>query len=111
MSTTAGPRGGVVEVVEPPGVLRQRELLDVRIAVKAHDRDVLRVAEGVADARGPGTIDVSAVREWIRAQSIDEFGRRALQHRRLRPELASRAGGRQRHENEADRREYPSPGE
>src|SRR4030095_12840857 len=65
-----GTACGGVEVVEPPGLLRQRELLDVRVAVEADDRHVRRAGEGLADARGPGAIDEPEIGERISSQSI-----------------------------------------
>src|SRR4029453_16196883 len=70
-----GSACGVVEVAETPGVLRHCKLLDVRVAVEAHDRCVRQVGKGLADTRGPGAIDESKIRERVSAQSIDEFRR------------------------------------
>src|SRR4029453_8779951 len=47
-----GSTCGIVEVFEAPRTFCQRELLDVRIAMEAHDRRAGHACERLADALG-----------------------------------------------------------
>src|SRR6185295_16221110 len=54
--------GGVVEIIQSPGVLHERELLNVRIAVQAHNRQAFQIlAEVVADPRDPRPVDEAEI--------------------------------------------------
>ncbi len=76
--------GGVVEIVEPPGILRERELLDMRVAVQSHDWQAVQItAEIIADTRDPGAVDESEIIVRIRAESLDQLGRREFERFRL----------------------------
>ena len=68
----------------------QRELLDVRIAMEAHDRRAGHVGERLADALGPRAIDEPEIGKRVSAQSVDQLGRRAGQNHRMRQEPALR---------------------
>ena len=75
---------GVVEVIEPPCILRYRELLDVRVAVQPHNWQVAQItAEIVADPRDPGAVDESEIIVRVGSESLDQLGRRAFERFRL----------------------------
>ena len=75
---------GVVEVIEPPCILRYRELLDVRVAVQPHDWQFSQIsAQIVADPRDPGPVDESEINVRVGSESLDQLGRRAFERFRL----------------------------
>src|SRR3954447_6744403 len=65
---------GVVEVVESPGVLGQRELLDVRIAVETDYRRVGYIGEHLAHTFGPRAVDEPEIRERVGSQASEQLG-------------------------------------
>jgi hypothetical protein len=72
--------GGVVEVIDPPGILRQRELLDMRVAVQPHNWQAFQItAEVVANTRYPGAVNESEIIVRVSAESLNQLGRRALE--------------------------------
>ena len=75
---------GVVEIIEPPCILRYRELLDVRVAVQPHNWQVAQItAQIVADPRDPGPVDESEKSVRVGSKSLDQLGRRAFERFRL----------------------------
>jgi hypothetical protein len=76
----------VIEIVEAPGVVGERELLHVRVAVEAHDRRIRDVGEGLADPRDPGAIDEAKINERVSAEPIEQLGLRSGQRLRRWPE-------------------------
>ena len=78
---------GVVEVVEPPCILCQCELLDVRVAVQAHNRQAFQIpGEVVADPPNPGAVDEAKIIVWVGPELLDQRGRRPFKGFRVRPE-------------------------
>src|SRR5258707_9760915 len=76
--------GRVVEVIDPPGILRQRELFDMRVAVQPHNWQPFQItAEVVADTRYPGTVDESGIIVRVSAESPEQLGRRVFKRSRL----------------------------
>ena len=75
---------GVVEVIEPPCILRYRELLDVRVAVQPHNWQVAQItAQIVAHPRDPGPVDEAEIIVRIGSKSLDQLGRRAFERFRV----------------------------
>ena len=74
MSMKVGTTNGVVEVVESPRVLGQRELLDVRVAMEADDRRVRHIGEDLAHALGPRPVDEPEIRERVGSQPLAQLG-------------------------------------
>lgn len=94
----------IVEVIEAPCVLGDRELLDVRVSVQTYDRHVGQVcSEHLAYARDPGPVDEPGVIRRIVPQPIDQFARRELDGVGFGPQL--RLGRRCSAQNEADRQD------
>ena len=81
--------GGVIEVVETPGVGADGKLLDMRVTVKANGRLVVQIAvEHFAHTGNPEAVDESEVVERIGLQLFQQLRRRERQARRVRPELS-----------------------
>src|SRR5262245_38275109 len=80
MSIVAGPRAESSKIIEPPRVLRERELLEVRDTVEAHNRGRPEVSpEDIAHARDPGAVDESEVNVRVGSESFDQLRRRAIE--------------------------------
>jgi hypothetical protein len=76
--------GGGVEVIDPPGILGQRELLDMRVSMQPHNWQALQItAEVVADTRDPRAVDESEIIVRVSAESLDQLGRRVFERFQL----------------------------
>ena len=76
--------GRIIEVVEPPCILRYRELLYVRVAVQTDNWQPFQIpAEVVAHSCDPGPVDESEIIVRVGSKSLDQLGRRALKGFRL----------------------------
>ena len=79
--------GRVIEVVEPPCISRQRELLDVRVAVQTDNWQPFQIpAEVVAHSCDPGAIDESKIIVRIGTKPFDQLGCGAFERFQVRPE-------------------------
>src|SRR5688572_9588914 len=79
--------GGVIEVVEPPCILRQRKLLDVRIAVQTDNWQPFQIpAEVVAHSCDPGAVDESEIIVRVGTEPFNQLGCGAFERFQVRPE-------------------------
>ena len=68
-------------------MLRHGELLDVRVAVQAYNRQAWQIfAEVAADSRDPGAVDEAKIIVWVGSEPLDQLGRRPFEGFRLRPQ-------------------------
>ena len=79
--------GRVIEVVEPPCILSQRKLLDVRVAVQTNNWQPFQIpGEVVAHSCDPGTVDESEIIVRVGTEPFDQLGCAAFKRFRVGPE-------------------------
>jgi hypothetical protein len=78
---------GVIEVIEPPCILRHRKLLDVRIAVQTDDWQSFQIpAEVIAHSCDPRAVDESEIIVRVGSEPCDQLGCGAFEKFQVRPE-------------------------